>query len=28
VFVTHDAGYARGAAHRVLEFDAGRLREA
>ncbi|MDQ0634457.1 energy-coupling factor transporter ATP-binding protein EcfA2 [Arthrobacter pascens] len=27
VFVTHDAGYARGAAHRVLEFDAGRLRE-
>jgi energy-coupling factor transport system ATP-binding protein len=27
VFVTHDAGYARGTAHRVLEFDAGRLRE-
>ena len=27
VFVTHDAGYARGAAHRVLEFDDGRLRK-
>jgi energy-coupling factor transport system ATP-binding protein len=27
VFVTHDAGYARSAAHRVLEFDVGRLRE-
>jgi energy-coupling factor transport system ATP-binding protein len=27
VFVTHDAGYARAAAHRILEFDAGRLRE-
>jgi energy-coupling factor transporter ATP-binding protein EcfA2 len=27
VLVTHDAGYARTAAHRNLEFDAGRLRE-
>jgi energy-coupling factor transport system ATP-binding protein len=27
VFVTHDAGYARAAAHRQLEFSAGRLRE-
>lgn len=28
VFVTHDAVYARAKAHRILEFDAGRLREA
>jgi energy-coupling factor transport system ATP-binding protein len=28
VIVTHDAGYARTVAHRTLEFDAGRLREA
>jgi energy-coupling factor transporter ATP-binding protein EcfA2 len=27
VFVTHDAGYARAAAHRNLQLDAGRLRE-
>jgi energy-coupling factor transport system ATP-binding protein len=28
VFVTHDAGYARAAAHRNLQLEAGRLREA